>query len=307
MNASDDKFDSALERYLQTGEMNAELQAHEQALRTLQTLKQVPDRDPGRAIAMRQDFLDEVASGSRAVSNGRKERLNGWISFFRKERSPMFAIARIIAIVAILLGGTAGTAFASQESLPDQALYPLKTLIEDVRLGLTNDPQAEFDMLMTFIKQRFAEIQAMVQNGEPVGEQVQQRLQNQLQSAFQSAAELDDPALLKAMERVREQSRNQIQILSQIHQGPGNGAGDNLDLAEQAVIRSQIQAERALEDPNTLRTRYGAERNENAPDQPEIMPPGDGEGAGGVESPGPASPGEGSLNPSGARRKGRSE
>jgi hypothetical protein len=305
MNDSDDKFNLALERYLQTGEVNAELLAHKQALRTLQTLKQVPDRDPGRANAMRQDFLEEVASGSQAVSRGRKERLNGWISFFRKENSPMFAIARIIAIAAILLGGTAGTAFASRESLPDQALYPVKTLIEDVRLGLTNDPQAEFDLLMTFIEQRFTEIQAMVQNGEPVGEQVQQRMQNQLQSAFQSAAELDDPALLKAMERVREQSRKQLQILSQLHQG--DDAGGNLDLAEQAVIRSQIQAEGALEDPNTLRIRYGAERNEDAPDQPEIMPPGNGEGAGGSESPGPAGPGEGNLNPSGGRGKGRSE
>ncbi len=190
----------------------------------------------------------------------------------------MFAIARIITIAAILLGGTAGTAFAAQESLPDQALYPVKTLIEDLRLELINDPQAEFDLLMKFLEERFAEIQTMAQNGDPIGEVVQNRLQKQLQSAFQNAAELDDPELLQAMERVREQSRIQLNILNELKSGNGDGPQSNLEVAEQAVIRSQIQAEGALDDPTTLRNRYGAERNEDAPDQPEVNPPGGGQG-----------------------------
>lgn len=221
----------------------------------------------------------------------------------------MFTIARIISIAAILLGGTAGTAFAARESLPDQALYPLKTLIEDVRLGLTTDPQAEFDLLMTLVEERFSEIQAIAQNGDAVDEQVQIRLQNHLRFALQSAASLDDAALVKAMERVRERSREQLQILKQINHGPGG----NLQLVEQALIRSRIRAEGALEDPNTLRMRYGAERNEDAPDQPEeVIPPAGGKGnppggAGGSESPAPSGSGEGNFGSPGARRKGISE
>jgi hypothetical protein len=223
----------------------------------------------------------------------------------------MFTIARIITIAAILLGGTAGTAFAAQESLPDQALYPVKTLIEDVRIGLTTDPQAEFDLLMTLIEERFAEIQMMAQNGEPVGEVVQLRLENHLQSAFQNAAELDEPAMLQAMEQVRTRSQQQLNILNQLSQGTGTGPNSNLDVAERAVIRSRIQAEEALEDPTTLRNRFGAERPEGAPVQPDVTP-GEGQagprdGAGEGDGLGPSGAGTGNDGQQGPRRNGQSE
>ena len=311
MNTSDEKFDRALERYLQSGELDPELQPHSEALRRLQALEQVPDRKPARALAMRHEYFEQVSALAPAVSISRDERHKGWMSIFRKERSPMFAIARIITIVAILLGGTAGTALAAQDSLPDQALYPVKTLVEDLRLELTSDPQTEFDLLMMFIEKRFAEIQTMLQNGETVGERVQLRLQQQLQSAFKYAAELDDPDLLRAMEQIRERSQIQEYLFDQLQNGYGSGSPGDLNLAHQAVIRSRIQAEGALEDPNTLRTRYGAERNEAAPDQPEVIPGerqgGLGDGAGEDEGTGPTGPGEDNSGTPGSRRNGKSQ
>jgi hypothetical protein len=274
MNESDELFDQALDLFLKDRGTSGELQSYSEAIRSLQTLERVPKRDRDRARIMRQDFLNQAASLKPTVSDSRDSRLNGWTSIFRKERSPMYAITRIITIAAILLGGTVGTAFAAQESLPDQALYPVKTLIEDVRLGLTSDPQAEFDLLMNYVEERIEEIEALIESGDPVNTAVQERLNNHLQAAFRNAAELNDPALLKAMERVREQSQLQLNIFNQLNQGNGVGPDGNLDLAEQAIIRSRIQAEDALEDPNTLRTRYSAERNEDAPDQPIVEPPG---------------------------------
>lgn len=310
MNESDERLDRALGRYLQSGELEPDLQGYTQALQALQALDPVPDRDPERVTAARHAYLEQVSVLSPAVSRRRDERHKGWMSIFRKERSPMFAIARMITIAAILLGGTAGTAFASQDSLPGQALYPVKTLIEDLRLELASDPQTEFDLLMTFIEARFAEIQAMVQNGEAVGEQVQLRLQEQLQSAFKYAAELDDPDLLRAMERIRVRSQIQENIFNQLQSG--SGPQSDLDTAEQAIIRSRIQAEGALEDPSTLRTRFGANRNEDAPGQPEVIPPGGGQGeqmdgAGEGEGAGPAGPGEGGFGTPGSRHNGKSQ
>jgi hypothetical protein len=218
----------------------------------------------------------------------------------------------MITIAAILLGSTAGTAFAAQTSLPDQALYPVKTLIEDIRLELTSDPQAEFDLLMSFIEERFSEIQTMVQNGEVVGEEVQVRLQQQLQAAFMNAAELGDQELIKAMEQIRERSRVQENIFNELQSGKGIGLNSNLDLAEQAVTRSRIQAEGVLEDPNTLRTRFGAERNEEASEQPDVIPPGEGQGsppdgAGEVEGLGPFDPRTGNDGQQGPRRNRQSK
>jgi hypothetical protein len=183
-------------------------------------------------------------------------------------------------------------------------------MLEDVRLGLTTDPQSEFDLLMAFIEERFNEIQTMAQKGEPIGDAVQLRLENHLRAAFQNAAELDDPGLILAMEKVRQQSQNQLEILNEIKQGSGSESGTNLDLAEQAIIRSRIQAEGALENPNTLRTRYGLQRNLDAPDQPEMLPPGEGQGEpsdGDGNSAGPSGTGEGNDGEPGPRRNGQSQ
>jgi hypothetical protein len=311
MNESDELFDQALDLFLKDRGTSGELQSYSEAIRSLQTLERVPKRDRDRARIMRQDFLNQAASLKPTVSDSRDSRLNGWTSIFRKERSPMYAITRIITIAAILLGGTVGTAFAAQESLPDQALYPVKTLIEDVRLGLTSDPQAEFDLLMNYVEERIEEIEALIESGDPVNTAVQERLNNHLQAAFRNAAELNDPALLKAMERVREQSQLQLNIFNQLNQGNGVGPDGNLDLAEQAIIRSRIQAEDALEDPNTLRTRYSAERNEDAPDQPIVEPPGKQGGqpddAGEGESSGPSNESGNHDGTQGPQRNGKNK
>jgi hypothetical protein len=311
MNESEERLDRALDRFLKEGETSGELQSYSEAIRALQALERIPERDHQRARSMRQEFLDQAIDLKPAVSSSRDSRLNGWMSFFRKERSPMYAIARIITIAAILLGGTAGTAFAAQESLPDQALYPVKTLIEDVRLELTSDPQAEFDLLMKYVEERIEEIEALIEGGDPVNAAVQERLNKHLQAAFKNAAELDDPALLKAMEQIRAQSQLQLNIFNQLNQGNGVGSSGNIDLAEQAIIRSRIQAEGALEDPNTLRTRYGAERNEDAPDQPFVEPPGEqgGQPDDGGEGEGFSPSGAGGSNDGtqGPRRNGQSK
>jgi hypothetical protein len=312
MNESEERMNRAVDNFLKGEEVEEEFKAHFESLEGLKGLERVPGRDPERANVARQAYLDQVAVWSPTVSPERQSRLNRWMSIFRKERSPMLKLARIITISAILLGGTAGTAFAAQESLPDQALYPVKTLIEDVRLGLTADPQAEFDLLMAYVQERFEEIEALVEAGKPVTEDVQVRLQNQLQSAFQNAAELDDNALIKAMEQVRTQSQMHVQLLSQLNKKAPEGTKGNLETAEQAVIRSQIQAEGAMDDPNTLRTRYGAERNEEAPDQPEVVPPGEKqggtpEGAGTGEGLGPSGSGNSDYGTPGPRRNGQSQ
>lgn len=309
MNESDDRIDQALSRFINDEDTPEELRPYAAALQVLASLKQVPERSPERAGMIRQGFLERVANAGPGVSPEPQSRLKEWLSLFRKEHSPMFAIARIITLAAILLGGTAGTALAAQESLPDQALYPVKTLFEDMRLDLTTDPQAEFDLLMSYVQERFQEIEALVQNGEPVGEEVQFRLQNQLQRAFMNAAQLDDQPLAKAMQQVRAQSQEQLRVLSQLNQTAPQATGYDLGVAEQALIRSQVHAEGALDDPTTLRTRYGVERPEDAPELPGTEPPGtrgsppddSGEGTGPSGSGGPG------FDSQGARRNGQSQ
>lgn len=244
----------------------------ESTLAKMRALDHVPEREPARIEAGRKAFITAINNMQPAVSHRPESRLMGWTNIVKKERSPMFTLARIILLAAIALGSTGVTAYAAQESLPDEALYPVKTWIEDARLGLTADPQTDFDLLLSFIEERIVEIEALVQQGDPVPEQVTLRLNNQLQQMANVAADLDNPALLKAMEQVRVRSQVQVQRLEQLRENAPDHA-KALGQATQAMHNLRTTAEGALEDPITFRERYGENRPDQAPEFPDNTAP----------------------------------
>ena len=256
-------------------------------LARMYALHHVPKRDPERTRASREAFLAQAGNLKPAVSNHPKSRLMGWTSIFRKERSPMFTLARIILLAALALGGTGVTAYAAQESLPDQTLYPVKTWIEDVRLALASGPQTDFDLLQGFATERIEEIEALIDQGLPVSTQVSTRLHQHLQQMLQIAAEMDDPALLKAMDQVQTQSRVQIQLLEKLQTNSPENV-EALQLATQAMQNVRNSADDAIQDPVSFRLHQGTNRSEDAPEFPDNGPsngedqgPGAGQGSGG--------------------------
>ncbi len=105
--------------------------------RRLEVLRAQPPRDTEKAARGRAVFLAQAqemaVSLTIPVSRTEKARHNSWMhplhTFFktqRKERFPMFgALGSILLIVSIILGGSGVTLAAAQNSLPDQALYPV--------------------------------------------------------------------------------------------------------------------------------------------------------------------------------------
>lgn len=71
-----------------------------------------------------------------------------------------FGIATIAAL------GVAGSVFAAPSALPDNPLYPVKQLEEDVRLALTPTP-GRLGMQMQLANERLREAQAMAANHKP--------------------------------------------------------------------------------------------------------------------------------------------
>ena len=90
--------------------------------RKLDNLKQVPERNPQVVARGKANFLRQ------AVSLKADQRQSGWINNLfptnsSKERLPMLKpIMAVILVITILFGGTAGTVYAAQSSLPDQPL-----------------------------------------------------------------------------------------------------------------------------------------------------------------------------------------
>ncbi len=255
-------------------------QEHRSTLGEIRSLAHVPERKPDRVEAGRQAFLSDAHDLSLAVSSQPNSRHRGWTNIFKKERSPMLTLARIILLAAFALGGTGATAYAAQESLPDQSLYPVKTWIEDLRLRFSADPQAEFDLLAGFVEERIGEIEAMVGDGNPVPENVATRLATHLQRMAWVAADMDDPALLNAMEQVRTRSQVQVQRLEMLRENaPANSQA--LGLATQAMHNMRNTAEDAVQDPLSFRLRQGTNQPVDEPSDPPV-------GEGPANGPGPA-------------------
>ena len=178
----------------------------------LDTLKIVPLRDPGCAARGRARFLAESA---QPVSVNPFLRLINQIHVFRKERFSMNTILVITLVFTALFGGAAGTVYAAQDDLPTEALYPVKTLTEDVRLGLASDPQVRLDLLGDLAQTRTQEMVQLAEAGVVPPEATLLRLQEHTRLAFDVAASLPDADMLKTMEQLRDRLRTQLQLIDE--------------------------------------------------------------------------------------------
>lgn len=70
----------------------------------------------------------------------------------------------ILAVLAILGGG--GAAVASQNSLPGDTLYPVKTLTENVRLLTDITPEAKATTRIEYLQKRITEIEKLLENAK---------------------------------------------------------------------------------------------------------------------------------------------
>src|SRR5574338_396054 len=99
----------------------------------LDELGPVPARDAHAEAHGRARFLTE------AVSLRGKRRHNVWTIFQHKENLAMKLAVSTLVIVGLLFGGNA-TVSAAQDDLPNQPLYPVKVMSEDVSLWFVSDP-----------------------------------------------------------------------------------------------------------------------------------------------------------------------
>lgn len=272
MSKIEDRVDQAVSNY-RTGKpiKDPDLQSLLGAMDILKPLEDVPAPDLVRTQQVRQTFLKQ-AKETLPVSQPGLKRHKGWKNIFKKERSPMFTFARILIVLAIAFGGTTATAFAAQDSLPSEALYPIKTLMEEVRLALTTDPEAEVNLLLQLSDERMEEIAALIEKGLPVPDAVGTQLQTHLNLALKTCAQLDDAALLPLMEQIQMRSHEQLKVLEELGEGSDNQSDNVLQLATQAMNSTHAAAEDAILDPTTFRLHQGTNRPLDADEQPDMVP-----------------------------------
>jgi len=175
---------------------------------------------------------------------------------FGKERftlTPTF-ISILVAFVLFFGGGGISVA-AAQSSLPDNILYPVKLLTEDIKEMLTTLPQEKMNLEMDFSQTRLEEIRTLLKNGNLPEDAVLTRLQNHLMTAFQLAAETD-PQNSGDLLRLQNRLQDQIQIMEQL-QINGNAPAEAVLLHTRDMLQTQIRlVDESLVNSSTLRNKF---------------------------------------------------
>ncbi len=209
-------------------------------------LQNIPPRDLPAAARGKANFLEQAAVFRQAVSRKADHRHNRWYDnifplFQKKERFPMLnTLFAVVLAVAVLFGGTGGTVYAAQGSLPDQALYPVKTWSEDTLLSLTGSAQTRLNYALDFSDRRVAEMASLMAAGKPIPEEVEIRLQNELDLVLQLVTGMGDPQALQQMVQIRQRAEIQLQTMTALMSGAPDSSGSLLSMA-QVRLQEQIQ------------------------------------------------------------------
>jgi hypothetical protein len=241
--------------------MNPDDELDPKLARLFAVLETVPERVPEHAKAGRAAFLQQAQETAKAVTPFEIGRHNGWMQTiqskfltWRKEQSPMFStLATIILIASIILGGGGASVAAAQSSQPDQPLYGVKVLSEDVQLGLSSDPQSEYQLALEFANRRAEEILTMLHAGSIPPAAVQARYQNQIEQAIQYALKLNDSQAIQALEKIQARLQTQQQAFLQV-QVKGSPQAEAALTQSRQMLQDRLQwVELGLNAPAKLR------------------------------------------------------
>jgi len=164
----------------------------------LNQIKSVPARNPQAAARARARFLGQAITASEARRN------KGWGFIFRKRQFALNMAVALVMIVGLFVGGGT-TVKAAQDDLPNEPLYAIKMLSEDVSLQFENDPEAKADLLMELTQTRIEEMSRMVESGQTPPERVRLRLEQHLEETLQLFSNMEDTVLDQKLVKLRQQ------------------------------------------------------------------------------------------------------
>ena len=157
-------------------------------------------------------------------------------------------IASFILVLALMFGGTGAAALAAQDSLPNQALYQVKTFTEDLALRSMLRNTYRLQMELDFADRRISEMNRLQERQQAIPEATRQRLENHLDQALLLATNFEDAEMVRALNQIRERLRNQVGMLN----------ADPDQERQMVMIQEMIQtrigwAEFGIDEPNEFR------------------------------------------------------
>ena len=146
----------------------------------------------------------------------------------------MGTLATIMIILGLMLGGTTATAYAAQDALPTDTLYPVKLLTEDIQFDLTGNTAAKLELALEFAETRISEIIQLKEEGLMPPEGVYAELENQIQQAILLSTQMGESNLEPALLQIRDRIQDQLKLMD------GTGAGSIL-LRTRTLLQERVQ------------------------------------------------------------------
>ncbi len=233
-----------------------EQEKHPELIEYFEALKEhTPQRDPIRATKGRAHFLAEAKSLPKPQPKPWFEDLQERIAALQISGNRRFAtaIASILIALMITFGAVGGTVYASQGSLPNQTLYAVKTLTENVQLRFADQPQEKIDLLEKFANRRMEEVAALSEQGQDIPQNTLNRFEQHMETMLQLSAELEEESQAQSLSQIRNALRAHEQVINKLANRE-SGTAEQALLRVQEKLRARIQLiEEGLADPATFR------------------------------------------------------
>jgi hypothetical protein len=172
------------------------------------------------------------------------------------------SLVLLVTLVFVMLGG--GTVYASAHALPGDALYPVKTAVEDLRLVVAGD-ERDSELHIQFTATRVEEIQALIEAGRD--KDLPKALQRFEENLLSASHMLENPkpgdegwAEEKAV-HLEEQMDQHIVVLNQVIENAPEAAKPGL---ERAIAVTGMKRERLNEQWRGEESRGSGEGDEPA-------------------------------------------
>ncbi len=246
----------------------------------LNSLQDVPERGLQDSHASRENYLAQVRSlEPRSTTQSIPSRQAA-----ASGRRPLAArFAAIAAVLLVVLSSLGGTVYAAQASGPDDLLYGVKTLTEEIQVSLESDPQDKLDLYVSFASRRLQEIQSQIAAGEVVSEKALALLEKHTQNMLEQASRMGEEGLNNALRQIEQNLQKQNQIMALMGQEHPQGSAPGL-LKAQEKIRERLELiENGIKEPQGFKEKLNSgEEKSDIPGQEKKNGgdnPGQGEGS----------------------------
>ena len=160
-------------------------------------------------------------------------------------------IMAVIIATVLVFSGAAATAYASQASLPTDALNGVKTFEENIRISLAPLADSKLGLALEFTQRRVDEMVALNRLGMIIPEHVAAQYQEQVEYTLRLAAGLSDDHITPALEQIHTHLQEQLRTLEQLHKA---NPDDPALIQARDQLREHIRlAEAGLQNPKQFR------------------------------------------------------